>query len=128
MSAVDAARRELEDMELKLRNARNAAAAAAASDKDKADLKLIEQECIAARQNLRRQAESRGAAAVPTDPLGKLDRKLDEALEASFPGSDPVSFIEAAPVKQKDRALPEVRLAEAQQPEKTAAARRKSGG
>ncbi|NVO13026.1 MAG: hypothetical protein HXX10_03220 [Rhodoplanes sp.] len=34
-------------------------------------------------------------------PLGKskeaLDRKLDEALEESFPGSDPVSMSQPAP-------------------------------
>jgi hypothetical protein len=37
-----------------------------------------------------------------------VDGKLDKALKDSFPGSDPVSFVEAAPIKDGDRALPTV--------------------
>ena len=33
----------------------------------------------------------------------KLDEKLDQALKDSFPASDPVSFLEPAPVKDADR-------------------------
>jgi hypothetical protein len=53
-----------------------------------------------------------------------VDKKLDEALKGTFPGSDPVSFVEAAPVKEHDRSLPDVKLAEQQAPEKTRAARK----
>jgi hypothetical protein len=35
----------------------------------------------------------------------KVDEKLDQALEETFPGSDPVSFIEPAPVKEQDKEL-----------------------
>ena len=38
----------------------------------------------------------------------KLDDKLDQALQDSFPASDPVSFLEPAPVKDGDRKLPVV--------------------
>jgi hypothetical protein len=33
----------------------------------------------------------------------KLDEKLDQALMDTFPGSDPVSFTEPAPVEQQDK-------------------------
>ena len=38
-----------------------------------------------------------------------LDRKLDAALKESFPGSDPVSFVQAAPVKPHDEELTSVK-------------------
>ena len=38
----------------------------------------------------------------------KLDDKLDQALQDSFPASDPVSFLQPAPVKDGDRKLPVV--------------------
>jgi hypothetical protein len=37
-----------------------------------------------------------------------LDDKLDQALEDSFPASDPVSFIEPGPLNAADRKLPVV--------------------
>jgi hypothetical protein len=38
--------------------------------------------------------------AKPADPAkDKLDRELDQALEESFPGSDPVSITQPAPSK-----------------------------
>ena len=39
----------------------------------------------------------------------KVDDKLDQALQDSFPASDPVSFIEPGPVKPGDRKLPTVK-------------------
>ena len=36
----------------------------------------------------------------------KIDDKLDQALKDSFPASDPVSFLQPAPVKDGDRKLP----------------------
>ena len=38
----------------------------------------------------------------------KIDDKLDQALQDSFPASDPVSFLQPAPVKNGDRKLPVV--------------------
>ena len=38
----------------------------------------------------------------------KVDDKLDQALEDSFPASDPVSFIEPGRVNDGDRKLPVV--------------------
>jgi hypothetical protein len=35
----------------------------------------------------------------------KIDEKLDEALQDSFPASDPVSFLEPTPAKDADRKL-----------------------
>jgi hypothetical protein len=115
---------ELEDIELKLRSAREAAARAGATEKDKADLKLIEQEFLAAQQKARHQSNAGQASRPRLDGKKALDKKLDEALEGTFPGSDPVSFVEAAPMTERDRSLPAVRVAEQQQPEKTEAARK----
>jgi hypothetical protein len=36
----------------------------------------------------------------------RMDDKLDQALEDSFPASDPVSFIEPGPANGGDRKLP----------------------
>ncbi len=79
---------------------------------------------LAAQQKARHQPNAGNASRPRLDGKKALDKKLDEALEGSFPGSDPVSFVEAAPVKERDRSLPAVRVAEQQQPEKTEAARK----
>ena len=123
MSSSDVMRKELADLELKLASAREAAAAPGASEREKADLKLIEQEYLAARREAYRNPGSGSNDAHPRDAKKKVDKKLDEALKASFPGSDPVSFVEAAPVKERDRSLPEVKLADKQAPRKAAAAK-----
>ena len=122
--AKEPMQQELEDIELKLRSAREAAARAEATAKDKADFKLIEQEYLAAQHKERRQSNAGDAIRPRLDARKALDNKLDEALEGTFPGSDPVSFVEAAPVQEHDRSLPAVRVAEQQQPEKTEAARK----
>ena len=122
--AKELVQQELEDVELKLRSAREAVARADATEKDKADLKLIEQEYLAAQQKARRKSNVGDSSRPRLDGKKALDKKLDEALEGTFPGSDPVSFVEAAPVKERDRSLPAVRVAEQQQPENTEAARK----
>jgi hypothetical protein len=38
----------------------------------------------------------------------KIDEKLDQALQDSFPASDPVSFLQPVPAKGGDRKLPVV--------------------
>lgn len=123
MAASDPLEQEAQDIELKLRSAREAAGRAGATEKDRADLKLIEQEYLAA-QRKRRHRASEEAAPPQAEGKNALDRKLDEALKSSFPGSDPVSFVEAAPVKEEDRSLPAVKVAEQQHPEKTEAAKK----
>jgi hypothetical protein len=125
MSSSDVMQKELADIEQKLASARQAADAPGASERDKADLKLLEQEYLAARRKAYREAGSSGTGGQqPSGTKQKVDKKLDEALEASFPGSDPVSFAEPAPVTEKDRSLPEVKLADQQAPQKAAAARK----
>jgi hypothetical protein len=119
-----ASQQELEDIELKLDGARAAAAASTATEKDKADLRLIEQEYMGAQQRARRHSNPGAPGAQPLDAKKALDKKLDEALKDSFPGSDPVSFVEAAPVTEQDRSLPAVKVGEQQQAEKTEAAKK----
>ncbi len=41
----------------------------------------------------------------------RMDDKLDEALQDSFPASDPIAFIEPQPVSEGDLKLPEVAAA-----------------
>lgn len=96
MSAKDRRQKDLEDLQLKLRDARRAAAAPDASERDQADLKLIEQQVRAAEQKLRHAGN---AARHEADGAGrdKVEEKLDTALEQSFPGSDPVAAAEPAP-------------------------------
>lgn len=125
MSASDPIQKELEDIELKLRGARQAAAAPDASERDKSDLKLIEQEYLAAQQKARHARESAGKPnEQPSDPKKKLDKKLDSALKDTFPSSDPVAVSEPSAVQDQDRTLPEVKASEQQAPEKTKAARK----
>jgi hypothetical protein len=40
----------------------------------------------------------------------KVERCLDDALDDSFPASDPVSFLQAAPVKEGDKELCTVKV------------------
>jgi hypothetical protein len=96
--------KEIEDKAAKTRNAREAAAAPDASDRDKADLKLMEQDLQAARQKSKRSGGAKDTATAPTGGNSKkaMDRKLDAALEDSFPGSDPVSFVQAAPTEKEE--------------------------
>lgn len=107
------ARTEMKDKVEKLRSARKAAAAPEATKRDEADLKLIEQEATAQKLRMKRDAEKPPATRNAGEPAEKkLDRKLDAALKDSFPGSDPVSFVQAAPVKPEDADLPEVKAGE----------------
>ena len=101
MPANKHARAKLNDLNEKLHGAKEAADADGAGALEKADLKLLEQEVVAEKLKAKRPEPSTKA---PTSVDGKLDR----ALKDSFPGSDPVSFLEAAPIKDHDRALPTV--------------------
>src|SRR5258708_26663016 len=103
-SMSNSAKRELEDKADKLRSARTAAKAPDASDRDRADLKLIEQDFIAQKRKTERQSRRGSDPHAHPKPASnateKMDQKLDAALKDSFPGSDPVSFLEAAPAKK----------------------------
>ena len=91
---------ELNDLKDKLRNAKDAANCDDAGAREKADLKLLEQEVAAKKLKAQRPVEP-----APKKALNEADAKLDKALKDSFPGSDPVSFLEAAPIKKHDRKL-----------------------
>lgn len=45
-------------------------------------------------------------AKAPQTLKARVEEKLDQALKDSFPASDPVSFIQPAPVNAGDRNLP----------------------
>ena len=91
----------LDDLKDKLQDAKRAAHMPDASERAKADLKLMEQEVTA--QKLKAK---RGAKKKKSEPaVDNVEAKLDKALKDSFPGSDPVSFVEAAPIKKHDRGL-----------------------
>ena len=100
MPANKQAQAELSDLKDKVQNAKEAADAPEAGDREKADLKLLEQEAAAKKLKAKRPMQP-AKKADPSD----VDAKLDKALKDSFPGSDPVSFVEAAPIKKHDRAL-----------------------
>lgn len=103
----DAMEKELADAKAKLRSARAAAAAPDASERDKSDLKLIEQDYLAL-ENRRKRDAAAAAKGAGADARKKVDRQLDKALEETFPGSDPVSFVQAAPLKEADATLTSV--------------------
>ena len=103
MPANKRVREKLDDLNAKVQNAKQAARSQDAGAREKADLKLLEQEMTAEKLKAKRPAESKTPKAE-----SEVDAKLDKALKDSFPGSDPVSFVEAAPIKKQDRALPTV--------------------
>ncbi len=88
---------KLTDLKAKVRNAKETAEGGSADAREQADLKLLEQEVAAEKMRAKRPPSPQKAESV--------DAKLDKALKDSFPGSDPVSFVEAAPIKKHDRAL-----------------------
>ncbi len=92
----------LDDLKGKLEGAKRAAHMPDASNRDKADAKLLEQEVTAEKLKAKRPASTQDKAPADSD----VDAKLDKALKDSFPGSDPVSFVQAAPINKKhDRKL-----------------------
>jgi hypothetical protein len=86
---------KLRDLEEKVRNARKVVRSKTASARDKADLRLLEQEAAGVKLSAR-DAKEEG-------PGRSLDSKLDKALKDTFPGSDPVSIVQAAPPKKGDK-------------------------
>ncbi len=98
MPANKRAHDKLSDLNDKLQNARQAAKTDEAGEREKADLKLLEQQVAAEKLKAKRPPQKQKAES-------DHDEKLDKALKDSFPGSDPVSFVEAAPIKPDDRKL-----------------------
>ena len=99
MPANKHAEEKLSDLNEKLQNAKEAVRSGKAGDREKADLKLLEQEVAAEKLKAKHPASPKKKAE------SEVDGKLDKALKDSFPGSDPVSFVEAAPIKPDDRKL-----------------------
>ena len=99
MPANKRAQEKLSDLNDKLQNAKQAEKTGDSSERDKADLKLLEQQVAAEKLKAKRPASQKQKAE------SEVDDKLDKALKDSFPGSDPVSFVEAAPIKPADRKL-----------------------
>jgi len=83
----------LDDLKDKLQDAKRAAHMPGASAREKADLKLMEQEVAAEKLKAKRPAEKESSA---TDQ----DAKLDKALKDTFPSSDPVSLAQPGPRKK----------------------------
>src|SRR5690348_6443561 len=98
MSVNKHAEAKLSDLKAKVQNAKDTAQGGASGDREQADLKLLEQEAAAEKMKAKRPP-------TPHKKAESVDAKLDKALKDSFPGSDPVSFVEAAPIKPDDRKL-----------------------
>ena len=99
MPANKHAQAKLRDLNDKLQNTKDVARTEEPGKRDKADRKLLEQEIAAEKLKAKRPAPAEKKAE------SEIDAKLDKALSDSFPGSDPVSFVEAAPMKKHDRGL-----------------------
>lgn len=110
MTKTEQLMQERDDLKAKLANAGKAADA---SEREVSDRKMMEQELMALEQRMAREdtGKSDAAGEKPGSLTEKMDRKLDAALKDSFPGSDPVSFIVAAPIKQDDESLTEAKAA-----------------
>lgn len=107
MTRTEQLMQERDDLKTKIASANRSGGK---SDREASDLKMMEQELLALEQRIARE-ESGNAPGKgnPSSLTEKMDRKLDAALKDSFPGSDPVSFIEATPVKPGDESLVSVK-------------------
>jgi len=108
MTKTERLMQERDDLKAKIESA---GTAGVASERETSDLKMREQELMALEQRIGREEtrKTETFGGKPGSLSEKLDRKLDAALKDSFPGSDPVSFLEAAPVKPGDESLTEVK-------------------
>ena len=73
-SCSDGVQNELAAIEAKLESAREAAAAPGASARDKADLKLLEQQYLVARRTVHRQRGRDKSASHPADTKERVDK------------------------------------------------------
>ncbi len=88
----------LDDLKDKLQDARRSAHMPDASEREKADLKLLEQEVAGEKLKAKHPPKTK-----PEIPPHDVEAKLDKALKDSFPGSDPVSLAQPAPAPKHDR-------------------------
>ncbi len=96
MTRTEQLMQERDDLKTKIASA---TAASGMSDREASDLKMMEQQLLALEQRISHEKNapsSKNKARSGSD----TDSKLDAALKDSFPGSDPVSSIEPAPVKR----------------------------
>jgi phage-related minor tail protein len=101
MTEAERLHTEISDLERKVRHARQENRRGALSERQRADLRMMEQTLQALKQR-RRQRRDRSRESADSSPE-TMERKLDSALADSFPGSDPVSFLEPAPRKPAGR-------------------------
>jgi hypothetical protein len=115
MAKAKRIREELQDKAEKLQSAQEAASRPGASQRDRSDLKIIEQDFQAQQQKADRLAvQGEKKPPQPASLTDRMEDKLDKALIDSFPGSDPVSFTEPTPVKKGDESLTPVKVNEQQ--------------
>jgi len=88
---------KLSDLKDKLHNAKEAARSDDAGEREKADLKLLEQEVAGEKLKAKHPPKPPAKNGEP-----EVDKKLDKALKDTFPGSDPVSIVEPAAPKQDE--------------------------
>ncbi len=106
MTKTEQLMQERDDLKAKVASASKVDAT---SQREVSDLKMMEQELLALEQRIGREKTADTAGAKPASLTEKMDKKLDAALKDSFPGSDPVSFIEATPVQPGDESLTAVK-------------------
>lgn len=108
MTKTEQLMQERDDLKAKIANAGKTDGG---SEREASDLKMMEQELLALEQRIGREETVKKGKPEgrPGSLADKMDKKLDAALKDSFPGSDPVSFIEATPVKPGDESLTSVK-------------------
>ena len=96
MTKTELLMQERDDLQAKIASARDAKTD---SERETSDLKMMEQELLALEQRIGRSGNEKAGTKSdkPRSDAEKMERKLDEALKDSFPGSDPVSTIEPTP-------------------------------
>ncbi len=97
MTKTELLMQERDDLQAKIASAREAKTE---SERETSDLKMMEQELMALEQRIGRSGNEKAGMKgdKPHSDAEKMERKLDEALKDSFPGSDPVSTIEPTPI------------------------------
>lgn len=97
MTKTELLMQERDDLQAKIASAREAKTE---SERETSDLKMMEQELMALEQRIGRSGNEKAGTKgdKPHSDAEKMERKLDEALKDSFPGSDPVSTIEPTPI------------------------------
>jgi|AGTN01.2.fsa_nt_gi hypothetical protein len=110
MTKTEQLMQERDDLQAKIASARESDGT---SKREASDLKMMEQELLALEQRIGRadtgKAKASGSGGKPASLAEKMEKKLDAALKDSFPGSDPVSFIEATPIQPGDESLTPVK-------------------